>query len=61
MIYHNKIPLEKEIKHLMVVFMKMNFYPIIIQVINDINDELQKPNIINNTICNNKIETNNKE
>lgn len=61
MIYHNKIPLEKEIKHLMVVFMKMNYYPIIIQVINDINDELQKPNIINNTICNNKIETNNKE
>ena len=61
MIYHNKIPLEKEIKHLMVVFMKMNYYPIIIQVINNINDELQKPNIINNTICNNKIETNNKE
>ena len=61
MIYHNKIPLEKEIKHLMVVFMKMNYYPIIIQVINDINDELQKPNIINNTICNNKIETNNKD
>ena len=61
MIYHNKIPLEKEIKHLMVVFMKMNYYPIIIQVINDINDELQKPNIINNTICNNKIETNNNE
>lgn len=45
----------------MVVFMKMNYYPIIIQVINDINDELQKPNIINNTICNNKIETNNKD
>ena len=61
MIYHNKSPLEKEIKHLMVVFMKMNYYPIIIQVINNINDELQKPNIINNTICNNKIETNNKE
>ena len=61
MIYHNKIPLEKEIKHLMVVFMKMNYYPIIIQVINDINDELQKPNIINNTICNNKIEPNTKD
>ena len=36
----------------MIVFMKMNYYATIIQVIND---------IINNTICNNKIETNNKE